>query len=296
MGTKPIERIPFGRTGHRSSRVIFGAAALWSLRQEKADRLLETLLEHGVNHIDTAAGYGESEVVLAPWLREHPGHFFLATKTRERSGDAARAGLEKSLERLGVDSVGLIQLHNLVDEDEWQAAFAAGGAVDALAQARDEGLVRHVGVTGHGTYAPAMHLRSLERFPFASVLAPCNYTMLANPEYASDFAKLVDTCGERGVAVQTIKSVARRRWTDEESRRFSWYEPLLDPDAIGRAVHFVLSRPGLFLNTSSDARILPLILDTAEEAAVAPPADAMAADVARYAMEPLFVRGESDAI
>lgn len=292
----PLSRARFGSTGHESSRVIFGAAALAAMRPERARGVLELLLEHGVNHIDTAAGYGESEVVLAPWLREHPGRFFLATKTRERTGDAARAGLEKSLLRLGVDSIDLIQLHNLVDADEWQTAFAPGGAVAALARARDEGLVRHLGVTGHGTFAPAMHLRSLERFPFASVLAPCNYTMLANPEYASDFAQLVDTCAERGVAVQTIKSVARRRWTGEEARRFSWYEPLLDPGAIRRAVHFVLSRPGLFLNTSSDARILPLILAAAEETVEAPTPDAIAADVARYAMEPLFVRGESDAI
>ncbi len=291
-----LSRAPFGSTGHESSRVIFGAAALAVMKPERAHGLLDLLLEHGVNHIDTAAGYGESEVVLAPWLRAHPGRFFLATKTRERSGDAARRGLEKSLERLGVDSVDLIQLHNLVDEDDWQAAHAPGGAVEALAKARDEGLVRHLGVTGHGTFAPAMHLRSLERFPFASVLTPCSHTMLADPEYASDFAKLVDTCAERGVAVQTIKSVARRRWTDEDARKFSWYEPLLDPDAIRRAVHFVLSRPGLFLNTSSDARILPLILDAAQETVEAPSADAIAADVARYAMEPLFVRGESDSI
>jgi aryl-alcohol dehydrogenase-like predicted oxidoreductase len=292
----PLQRAPFGSTGHESSRVIFGAAALAVMKPERAAGLLELLLERGVNHIDTAAGYGESEVCLAPWLREHRERFFVATKTRERTGDAARAGLERSLERMGIDQVDMIQLHNLVDEDGWQTAHGPGGAVEALAQARDEGLVRFLGVTGHGTYAPAMHLRSLERFPFASVLAPCSYTMLANPEYAADFAKLVDTCLERGVGVQTIKSVARRRWTDEEARRFSWYEPLLDPDAIRRAVHFVLSRPGLFLNTSSDARLLPLILDAAAETAEAPAPDALAADIARYAMEPLFVRDVSDAL
>jgi aryl-alcohol dehydrogenase-like predicted oxidoreductase len=292
----PLQRAPFGSTGHESSRVIFGAAALAVMKPERAAGLLELLLERGVNHIDTAAGYGESEVCLAPWLREHRERFFVATKTRERTGDAARAGLERSLERMGIDQVDMIQLHNLVDEDGWQTAHGPGGAVEALAQARDEGLVRFLGVTGHGTYAPAMHLRSLERFPFASVLAPCSYTMLANPEYAADFAKLVDTCLDRGVGVQTIKSVARRRWTDEEARRFSWYEPLLDPDAIRRAVHFVLSRPGLFLNTSSDARLLPLILDAAAETAEAPAPDALAADIARYAMEPLFVRDVSDAL
>jgi aryl-alcohol dehydrogenase-like predicted oxidoreductase len=292
----PIPRAPFGTTGHQSTRVIFGAAALAGMKRQRADDVLALLLERGVDHIDTAAGYGESERCLAPWLREHRDAFFVATKTHERRGPAARESLHRSLERMGIDSVDMIQLHNLVSEDEWEIALGPGGALEALAQARDEGLVRFLGVTGHGTLAPAMHLRSLDRYPFDSVLAPCNHTMLSSPDYAADFSALVATCAARGVAVQTIKSVARRRWTEDGERRFSWYEPLRDVDAIRRAVHFVLARPGLFVNTSSDARILSLILDAAAEPAEPPSPDALAADVARYAMEPLFVRGVSDAI
>nr|MDQ2754481.1 aldo/keto reductase [Actinomycetota bacterium] len=228
-----IERQEFGRTGHTSSRVIFGAAALGSMRQDRADRLLEMLITYGVNHLDTAAAYGDSELRLAPWLATRRQDFFLATKTGERSGDGARASLERSLDRLGTDYVDLIQLHNLVEPDEWAVAHGAGGAVEALAAARDEGLVRFIGVTGHGLRIAGMHLRSLERFPFDSVLLPCNYSLLADPSYHADFEALVTMCAERRVAVQTIKAVARRRWAEADGPRFSWYQPLEDSEAIG---------------------------------------------------------------
>lgn len=287
-----IERIPFGKTGHSSSRLIFGAAALWAMNQDKADRVVASIFDRGVNHIDTAAAYGSSEILLADFLADHRDEVFLATKTGERSADGARAGLEASLERMRVDRVDLIQLHNLVDEREWDIALAPGGALEALVQARDEGLTRFIGVTGHGFHVAAMHSRSLERWDFASVLLPCSASMLAQPGYARDFARLVDLCAQRRVAVQTIKSVARRRWPeDAPGPRFSWYEPLRDRDAIARAVHFVLSQPGLFLNTSSDASILPAMLDAAE-ARVEPVSDAaLVEDAKRYSIEPLFTAG-----
>jgi aryl-alcohol dehydrogenase-like predicted oxidoreductase len=283
-----IEELAFGRTGHRSTRVIFGAAALSRLRQERADELLEVLLEHGVNHLDVAARYGDAELRLAPWLAAHPGRFFLATKTGERTGDGARAELERSIEWLGVDAVDIIQLHNLVEPDEWEVAHGPGGAVEALERARDEGLVRAVGVTGHGTRIAGMHLRSLERHDFASVLLPYSFTMLAEPGYRSDVEALLALCQERDVAVQTIKSVARRRWTDDASPHFSWYEPLADPGAIGRAVRFVLATPGLFLNTSSDGRLLRPILDAASAGGPMPDDAEMQADVEAQGIERLF--------
>jgi len=294
-----IARMPFGSTGHESSRVLFGAAALSVLRQERADALLETLLEFGVNHLDTAAGYGDSELRLAPWLRTQRDRFFLATKTQHRSREGAREGLHRSLERLGVDRIDLIQMHNLVDEEGWQRAFAPGGALEALVEAREQGLVRFIGVTGHGTQAAAMHRRSLERFAFDSVLLPYSYTMMRLPDYAADFEDLLALCAERGVAVQTIKSVARRRWQDEAGRRFSWYEPLRDPEAIARAVRFVLGRPGLFLNTSSDATLLRTTLEAAaahEAGAAPPPVPELDADVARHGMQALFGPGLGDTI
>ena len=283
-----VESAAFGRTGHESSRVIFGAAALGSMRQERADEVLPTLLEFGVNHIDTAASYGDSELRVAPWMAAHRERFFLATKTEERSGDGARAGLERSLTRLGVDSVDLIQLHNLVEPDEWDTAHGLGGAVEALSRARDEGLTRFIGVTGHGLRIAGMHLRSLERFNFDSVLLPYNYTVLSDNGYRADVDALRELCQQRGVAVQTIKSIARRRWPDGAGPRFSWYEPLPDGDALVRAVRYVLGRPGLFLNSSSDARLLRPTLEAAAVGGPPPTDEEMAADVGRHEIEPLF--------
>jgi aryl-alcohol dehydrogenase-like predicted oxidoreductase len=290
------DRAHFGRTGHDSSRVIFGAAALGSMSQDRADQVLATLLEFGVNHIDTAASYGDSELRIAPWMRVHREQFFLATKTGERSGDGARASLERSLTRLGVDSVDLIQLHNLVEPDEWEEAHGPGGAVEALVRARDEGLVRFIGVTGHGLRIAGMHLRSLERFDFSSVLLPYNYTLMSVDWYRADMEALIGVCEERGVAVQTIKSVARRRWPEGTGPRFSWYEPLADGDALARAVRYVLGRPNLFLNSSSDARLLRPTLDAAAIGGPPPSDEEMAADVGRQEIEPLFDGGTLERI
>ena len=291
-----IERIPFGQTGHQSTRVIFGAAALGAMKQDKADPVLELLLEFGINHIDTAAAYGDSELRIGPWMREHRKRFFLATKTGDRTYDGARDSLHRSLQRMRVDQIDLIQLHNLVDEADWATALGPHGALEALVDACAKGLVRFIGVTGHGTRVAAMHLRSLERFAFDSVLFPFNFTMLGIPQYRADVEALIRLCNERGVATQTIKSVARRRWQSDDVKKYSWYEPLRDREAIRRAAHFTLSRPGLFLNTSSDATLLRTILEAASEAATEPARADMEADVARYAMEPLFIPGVSDSI
>jgi aryl-alcohol dehydrogenase-like predicted oxidoreductase len=289
-----IDTAPFGRTGQSSSRVVFGAAALMRISQEAADQVLALLLEHGVNHLDTAADYGDSELHLAPWLARHPGQFFVATKTAARTGAAARASLERSLGRLGVDHVDLVQLHNLVEPEEWETAFGPGGAVEALAAARDEGLARFVGVTGHGLRIAQMHRRSLERFDFDSVLLPYSFVLMADPVYGAEVEALLEVCRQRNVAVQTIKAAARRRWPKEPARpRFSWYEPLPAGPELERALSFVLSRPELFLNSSSDLRVLRPTLEAAEAHAgaghgEAPTEDALRQDVARLGVEPLF--------
>jgi aryl-alcohol dehydrogenase-like predicted oxidoreductase len=284
-----IERMPFGATGHDSSRVIFGAAALATGPKGEADRALELLLEHGVNHIDVAAGYGDAELRIATWLRRHEGEFFLATKTGERGYAAAREEIRRSLDRLGVEQIDLIQLHNLVDVIEWDIALSGGGALEAAVEARDEGLVRFIGVTGHGLSVPEVHRRSLERFPFDSVLCPYNFVQMQDPRYAETFEALATVCAERNVALQTIKSLASRRWDGREKTAATWYEPLRDQADIDLAAHWVLGNPQAFLITTGDVEILPRLLDAAERFERRPEDERMAELARERDLAPLFV-------
>jgi aryl-alcohol dehydrogenase-like predicted oxidoreductase len=281
--------MPFGATGHDSSRVIFGAAALGSVSKSDADRALDLLLAHGVNHIDVAASYGDAELRIASWLQRNPGTFFVATKTGERSYRGAREEIRRSLDRLGVDHVDSIQLHNLVDVIEWDIALSADGALEAAIEAREEGLVRFIGVTGHGLSVPEMHRRSLDRFPFDSVLAPYNYVQMQDPRYAETFESLAAVCAERRVALQTIKSLARRRWDGREHTAATWYEPLREQDDVDLAVHWVLGRPEAFLLTTGDVEILPRLLAAAERFESRPSDEQMRDLAARAEAEPLFV-------
>jgi aryl-alcohol dehydrogenase-like predicted oxidoreductase len=287
-----IEKLPFGSTGHLSTRTIFGAAAVGSVSQREADEALELLLEYDVNHIDVAASYGDAELRVAPWLKRYPDRFFLATKTGERTYPAARDEIRRSLERLGVDRVDLIQLHNLVDRVEWEAALGPGGALEAAVEAREEGLVRFIGVTGHGMDVVKRHLQSLERFPFDSVLLPYNYTVMQDKRYAADFERLLALCAERGVAVQTIKSIARGLWRSEDHHSAPWYEPLTDQAAIDTTVAWALALPGVFLNTVSDLALLPKVLEAATGATGRPDDQEMEALVAREGVTLLFTGAE----
>ncbi len=261
--TKQIEKRPFGRTGHLSTATIFGAVALASLTQAQADKALDLLHAYGINHIDAAASYGDAELRLGPWMPRHRHEFFLATKTGERTYAAAREEIHRSLERMQVDQIDLIQLHNLVHPDEWDVAMGPGGALEACIEAREQGLVRFIGVTGHGLTVAAMHRRSLERFDFDAVLLPYNYPLMENREYARDFEALVKLCQTRNVALQTIKGITRGPWGPQERTHSPWYQPLTEPAAIATAVHWVLGRPGFFLNTVGDISLLPAVLDAA---------------------------------
>jgi aryl-alcohol dehydrogenase-like predicted oxidoreductase len=258
-----IERRPFGRTGHQSTVTLFGAAALARASQDEADRALEVLLRHGVNHIDTAARYGDSELRIGPWMARHRKDFFLATKTGSRGAREAREDLHRSLERLRVDSVDLIQMHSLGHPDDWDRAMGPGGALEALVEAKAQGLVRAIGVTGHGWTIAAMHRRSLARFEFDSILLPYNFFMMQNERYREAFEEVTAICRERSVAVQTIKGIARGPWAAADRSHATWYQPLERPEDIDRAVHWLLGRPGIFLNTAGDLGLLPGVLDAA---------------------------------
>jgi aryl-alcohol dehydrogenase-like predicted oxidoreductase len=281
---------PFGRTGHDSTRVIFGAAALSAVTQDEADQTMQVVVAAGINHIDVAASYGEAELRLGPFLEQHRDEFFLATKTGERTADAAYAEISRSLEKLRTDHVDLLQLHNLVDEAEWQTVYAPGGALEAAVRAKDEGLVGDIGVTGHGVTVARQHIRSLREYDFASVLLPYNFPMSHNATYMADFEELAAICAERNVAVQTIKSITKAAW-DKENQRFAstWYEPLSDQDAIDTAVGWVLGRSGIFLNTVGDIHLLPKVLDAAGRFTTRPSEQEMAQLEAAWEMAPLFV-------
>ncbi len=287
-----IPKAPFGRTGHESSRVLFGGAALAEENQADSDKTLELLFEYGINHIDTAASYGEAELRIGPWMARYRDKFFLATKTEKRTYKGAWEELENSRRRLQSDVIDLWQMHVLVDEEGWQTAMGPDGALKAFMEAREKGYVRFLGVTGHGVQAPDYHLRSLEKYDFDAVLLPWNYSMSLNEEYRKRFDDLAGLCREKEIALQTIKSLCRRPWPEGVKTRKTWYEPLEDKDDIALAVSYILGNSQMFLNSVGDIRILPLVLKGAEafgKGVISPPdGDRMKQLAAARDMEPLF--------
>lgn len=259
-----MDRRRFGRTGHESSVAIFGAAAFWEVSQDGADAVMERVLGAGVNHIDVAPQYGQAEERLGPWLASHRERFFVGCKTMERSRAGAAAELRRSLERLQTDSLDLYQLHAVTSFEELDAATGLGGALEALVQARDTGLTRWLGITGHGVDAPAVFLEALRRFPFDSVLFPLNFVQMANPAYRRDAEALLARCRELDVGTMIIKSITRSPWGEHAETHTTWYRPFEEPADIQRAVDFVLSHDVTGICTAGDTGLLPLVLEACE--------------------------------
>ena len=286
-----IPTLPFGRSGHNSTRTLFGAAALGSVSQKEADQTLDVLLQYGVNHIDVASSYGDAEARIAPWFAQHRSDFYLATKADARTAKEGKEELHRSLERLKVDYVDLWQLHSLADPIEWDTALSPGGVIETAIEAKQQGLIKAIGVTGHGLQIAAILRRSLERFDFDTVLLPYNYITMQNPYYAEQFNALLTTCQQRNVAVQTIKSIAYKPWLGRARTHTTWYEPLQDQHDIDIAVHWVLARPNIFLNTVGDIHLLPKVLDAASrfDASNTPTEQQMQGLITQKGFEPLFV-------
>jgi aryl-alcohol dehydrogenase-like predicted oxidoreductase len=282
-------RKTFVRSGHQSTRTIFGAAALAQVSQEEADQTFEVLLEYGVNHIDVAASYGEAEMRVGPWMDQHRDEFFLATKTENRTYTGAKDELHRSLEKLRVDYVDLWQMHFLIEEEDWQTAMGPGGALEAFIEAKESGLARYLGVTGHELRVINYHKRCLERYDFDSVLLPYNPVLMQNPVYTDEFESLMSICQERNVAVQTIKSLSKGPWKEKERTRATWYEPYEDQAYIDALVHWVLSRPGIFLNTVGDIHLLPRVLDAARRFEEGSSQADFEDVISQMEVEPLFV-------
>ena len=271
-----IERRPFGRTGHKSSAVIFGAAALWDVDQGTADRVLDMLFQYGINHIDTAPRYGDAEIRIGPWMDRHRAEFFLATKVAERDYEGAKASLYRSLDRLRTDRIDLVQMHALVYPDDCVQVFAESGALYALTEARENGLIDHIGITGHGWTVAAMHLQNLQKFDFDSILLPWNWFAANHVYYRPDFDEILAYCRERRIAVQTIKALARGAWAAGAVRnRTTWYQPVEDTQTIQDCVNWVLSEPDIFLNSVGDVELLPILLEAADKLKPKPDDEAM---------------------
>lgn len=260
-----IEKMEFGKTGHKSTRTLFGAAAFSNVSQIEADRTMETIFNYGVNHIDTAASYGESEKRLGPWIKKHRKDFFLATKTEMRTKKEALEELYRSFDNLQTDSVDLWQMHVLIDQNEWETAMRIEGAIEAFMQAKSEGLVKFIGVTGHELIAPVMHLKSLKEYDFDSVLLPYNYILMQNAEYKKNFDTLYEIAMEKNIAFQCIKTICRRPWGVDKQNRATWYQPFENQNDIDAALGWAFSKRGTFINTPADINILPMVLEAAEK-------------------------------
>ncbi|HEX2234863.1 MAG TPA: aldo/keto reductase [Actinomycetota bacterium] len=258
-----MERRRLGRLEHRSSVVIYGGAALAEVTQDEADASISYALESGINHFDTAADYGDSELRLGPWMERLGASVFLATKTGERTRDGARRSIEASLERLRVDRVDLLQLHAIGDEAELDAVTARGGALEAAIEARDEGLVGGIGITGHGHGAPSTHLEALRRFPFDTVLTPLNYVLYGREPYRRNYDALAAETTRQDAALLIIKALAKNLWGEGEPAPYTtWYEPLEEQRRIDAAIAFVLARPEVAgLAAAADVRLLPRIVE-----------------------------------
>src|SRR5687768_8816641 len=259
-----METRRFGRTGHMSTVAIFGAAAFSQVSQEDADKAMELIIEGGVNHIDIARSYGEAELRVGPWMPRERGRFFLGSKTTDRTREGAWKELEESLKRLQIESLDLYQSHAVTTMEELDAVTMKGGALEAFLQARQNGLTRFIGITGHGVNAPQIYLEALRRFDFDSVLFPLNFVQMANPEYKEYAEELIATCKAKDVGTMIIKSITRAPWGNREHTATTWYEPFDKSEEIQRGVNFALSYDVTGLCTAGDTRILPLVIQACE--------------------------------
>jgi len=254
----------FGRTGHMSTVAIFGGAAFSKITQEEADRVIEQVIEAGVNHIDIAPSYGQAEERVGPWMPRERQRFFLGCKTQERTKEGAWNELRQSLQRLQTETFDLYQFHAITKMEELDAVTMKGGALEAFVEARERGLFKYIGITGHGVNAPQIYLEALRRFDFDSVLFPLNFVQLANPEYRKYAEELIAQCKAKDVGTMIIKSITRAPWGERPHTATTWYEPFEKMDDIQRAVNFALSYEVTGVCTAGDTRVLPLMLKACE--------------------------------
>ena len=278
----------FGRTGHNSTILVFGAFAVGLISQEEADGVMERVLEHGINHIDVAPSYHDAELRLGPWLKQYRDRFFLGCKTERRGQREAREELHQSLQRLQVDAFDLYQLHAVTTMEQLDQCFAPGGSMEVLREAREQGLTRYLGITSHGLQAPAVQMEALRRFDFDSLLFPLNFKLWAGEAYRRDAQALLQMAAERDVGTMVIKALTKGPWGDQPPRYHTWYEPFDNGPEIDSALHFALSQPVTTAISSGDARLLPMIIDAAERFEPMDEAEQEALLATASGYEPLF--------
>lgn len=259
-----MEKRRFGRSGHMSTLAIFGAAAFWEISQEDADKVMEQVIAAGINHIDVAPSYGQAEERVGPWMPRERDRFFLGCKTMERTKEGAWNEMQQSLKRLQTKSFDLYQCHAITTMQELDAVTMKGGALEAFEKARQEGLTKYIGITGHGVNAPEIYLEALRRFDFDSILFPLNFVQMANPEYQRHAKELISVCRSKDVGTMLIKTITRGPWGDKPRAANTWYEPFEDMEMIQKAVNFALSYEVTGLCTAGDVRILPLVIQACE--------------------------------
>jgi aryl-alcohol dehydrogenase-like predicted oxidoreductase len=254
----------FGQTGHMSTVAIFGAAAFWEISQPDADKVMEQVIEAGINHIDVAPSYGQAEQRVGPWMPRERNRFFLGCKTMERTRQGAWDEMQRSLKLLQTETFDLYQCHAITTMEDLDAVTMKGGALDAFVEARQRGIIKHIGITGHGADAPKIFLEALRRFDFASILFPLNFVQMGNPEYRRNTEELIAECKAKDVGTMIIKTITKGPWGERQHTANTWYEPFDKMDEIQRAVNFALSYDVTGLCTAGDTRILPLVLRACE--------------------------------
>jgi aryl-alcohol dehydrogenase-like predicted oxidoreductase len=283
-----MEKRKFGRTGHSSTVAIFGAAAFGEISQAEADRVMEMVIAAGVNHLDVAPSYGQAEERIGPWMPRERSRFFLGCKTTERTKEGAWNEMQSSLKRLQTGHFDLYQLHAITSFEELDLVTAKGGALEAAVKARQEGLTRFIGITGHGVDAPAIYLEALKRFDFDSILFPLNFVQMANPKYRSDAEALIAECRRKDVGTMVIKTITKGPWKDDAKWAACWYEPFKEMDAIQQAVNFALSYDVTGLCTVGDIHVLPKVLEACEHFTPMEPEEREKLIESGRSFEPLF--------
>lgn len=256
-----METRKFGRTGHMSTIAIFGAAAFWEISQADADKVMEQVIEAGINHIDVAPSYGQAEIRIGPWMPRERNRFFLGCKTMERTKEGAWNEMQESLKRLQTESFDLYQCHAITTMEELDAVTMKGGALEAFEQARREGLTKYIGITGHGIDSPKIYLEALRRFDFDTILFPLNFVQMGIPEFRKNAEELIATCKAKDVGTMVIKTITKAPWGERPHTATTWYEPFDQQAEIQKAVNFALSYEITGLCTAGDTRILPMVLE-----------------------------------